>query len=215
MNPSATPPRVRPRDNPFRSACVDALDFVPIDADGGWSAIGRRLHKLGFRGAVIGPHGHGKTTVLQRLADHVTLPGTARGGRVSPRWIQVRPGDPGRVAELRHAVAEHDTLLMVDGYDLLGPVDRWAVRRRRRPVLVTSHGRTLLPTLLQCRTSPELLGRLIDRLSPTIHGRLDPPQIAALHRRHRGNLRDAFRELYDRVADGEFAEKSLTTASSV
>ena len=197
-------PPMSPSANPFRSACVDALDYEP--EGGGWDAIARRLRETNFRGAVIGSHGHGKTTLLLNLAEHVDLmPAMPRGSTVATSmWVQVRPDERGNLATVRRMVRGYPYLLSLDGYDLLPWRDRLRVLARRGPVLVTSHRRTMLPTVARCRTSPELLGRLIERLSPATRAALTDAAVAALYARHRGNVREALRELYDRLAAGEY-----------
>ena len=95
-------------------------------------------------------------------------------------------------------------VLFLDGYDLMSVRMRSALWRRRW-VVVTSHHKTALPTLLRCETDPELLGGLIQELSPAVRGAVDDAELRSLYARCGGNIRDALREMYDRVADGEFA----------
>ncbi|MEM6459508.1 MAG: hypothetical protein AAF710_08975 [Planctomycetota bacterium] len=192
---------VRPGDNPFRSARVDALGYRFIDEDEDEATIRRRWEAAGRRGAVIGPHGHGKTTLTLRLAPDDAL------------RFQVHADDASNRAELRKAVRHFRGVLVIDGYDLLGPIDQWRVGRRRGPVLVTSHRGTRLPTVAVCRTSPALLHELIGELSPATADRLGETGVSDLFGRHGGNVRDALRELYDRTATGEFgiAPQAATT----
>jgi hypothetical protein len=70
---------------------------------------------------------------------------------------------------------------------------RWSVRRAGG-LVITAHRRGRLPTLVECATTADLLDRIVRRLAPegTAH-----PSPAALFARHRGNIRDALRELYD------------------
>jgi hypothetical protein len=71
---------------------------------------------------------------------------------------------------------------------------RWRARRAAG-LIVTSHARGRLPLLIECATSPDLLERIVRRLSPAPAA--GAPSAAELFRRHQGNLRDALRELYD------------------
>ncbi|MEM9883577.1 MAG: hypothetical protein AAF800_11735 [Planctomycetota bacterium] len=181
---------VRPGDNPFRSARVDALFYRFTDEDeatirGRWEAAGRR-------GAVVGPHGRGKTTLTRRLAPDEAL------------RFQVHADDASNRVGLRHAVRHFRGVLVIDGYDLLGPMDRWRVLRRRGAVLVTSHRETRLPTVAVCRTTSALLRELVAELSPAAVERLGGAAIDELFVRHGGNVRDALRELYDRSGSCEF-----------
>jgi len=62
-------------------------------------------------------------------------------------------------------------------------------------LIITTHRPGRLPTLIACATNAALLDRIIQRLTPD---RLAAaPPAAELFTRHRGNLRNALRELYD------------------
>ena len=90
-------------------------------------------------------------------------------------------------------------ILLLDGAEQMG---RWAWRRFERRtrggggLIITTHRHGRLPTLLTCETTPDLLGDVMRELLP------DAPALSAattrdLFLRHRGNLREALRELYD------------------
>lgn len=187
---------VPPRDNPFRSACVDALGYVPPNGQT-WEEIESRIRAANFRGALVGPHGHGKSTLMHRLAK-LDVP----CARESHDVIQVQ-ADGSNLSDVKRALTIGPPRLFLDGYDLLP----WRLRRKvsRRPqVIVTSHRETKLPTLFRCETTPRLLGEVIGHLSPVVKQALADDAMAALYSAHHGNIRNALRELYDRVASGEF-----------
>ncbi|MEM9420643.1 MAG: hypothetical protein AAGA25_16570 [Planctomycetota bacterium] len=188
---------VKPGDNPFRSGCVDALGYRSPTGET-LQAIETRVRDAGFRGALVGPHGHGKSTLMHHLA---TLDPPSGADRHDV--LQVMP-DGSSVGSVKQALASDASRLFIDGYDLLPWRLRWALLRRTQ-VIITSHRKTRFPTLLQFETTPELLGQLIEQLSPEVFGRLGHQEIRALHARHEGNVRNVLRELYDRVAMGEFA----------
>jgi hypothetical protein len=62
---------------------------------------------------------------------------------------------------------------------------------------VTSHRPDLLPTLHECRTTPELF----EAIATELGGEKALQAASGLFVRHRGNLRDALRELYDVYAN--------------
>ncbi|MFW6060112.1 MAG: hypothetical protein ACODAQ_08010 [Phycisphaeraceae bacterium] len=184
-------------DNPFRMQRIEQVRFELQGAD--WPALMRRLETLRYRAAIVGPHGSGKTTLTEHLAPRLEAIG------YTVRLLRMNTDD-GRAlpAAWRDALATLTVhhILIADGYDLLHPLARRRLRRATRAaagLVVTTHRRTTrLPTLIHCRTSPALLGRLVTDLL----GRpLPEPVITALHHRHCGNLRDALRELYDRAAE--------------
>ena len=196
--------RVRPGDNPFRSEAVDGLGYCP-EAVGGWGVVEARWREAGYRGALVGPRGHGKTTLLFALAQRyrgggLRLPAGWPRAALVYRLPQGRSRLPG---VWRGRVRSDRRLVAIDGYERLGWWDRWLLGRRRGPTLVTAHRPTGLPTVVQCRTDGALLGRLIGRLSPAAAARLTGAEVEALRARHGGDVRLALRELYDRAGRGE------------
>lgn len=88
-------------------------------------------------------------------------------------------------------------VLFLDGAEQLGWLSWTAVRLRTRRaggLVVTSHRPGLLPTLFECQTSPELLTGIVEDLAGS------DVEVGELWAQHRGNVRDALRELYDRWA---------------
>lgn len=185
---------MRARDNPFAVQRILAIRYRLAGAT--WEELLERLAALDFRAAVVGSHGHGKTTLLEDL-----------GGRLAERGLRVRTATlrqgerrlgPARTAALFRDPHPRD-LLLVDGAEQLAPLAWWTLRRRSRAaagLLVTSHRPGLLPTLHACRTTPELLAGIVADLA----GPAGEEEIAELFARHGGDLRQALRELYDRSA---------------
>lgn len=180
----------RPADNPFASHRIDALDYRFADG-GGLVDVTTALARHGRRGAIVGPHGSGKTTLLDTLAE--SLEGEVVRARLSADTT--RP-----LARALHQLPSrvgpgHSVLL--DGAEQLGT---WAWRRFRQAsaaagtLVVTSHRQGRLATIHECRTTLTLLVELVLELDPVTADAVD---LGALFRRHQGNLRLCFRELYD------------------
>ena len=184
-------------DNPFRMQRLERLPFRPQTMH--WEALWRRLEALDYRAAIVGAHGSGKTTLLEALR----APLEARGFTTRLLFTNHEQG-PRLPADWRDALAQvtADQIVLADGYDVLHARARWRLRRATQQaggLIVTTHRRALLPTLLRCQTSTELLSELTADLAGQ---RLPADQIEALYRRHHGNLRAALRELYDMAAAG-------------
>lgn len=184
---------MRARDNPFRSQRLRALSY---QLDGStWADLLRRFEELGRRAALVGPRGHGKSTLLGALCARLERRGLSPL-RVTLRLEDRHPGE--RLAPLL-ARLDASSLLVVDSFDLLS---RRARRRTLRAAqgaagaLVTRHTAGDLPTLFVCRTSPDLLRRLVESLRGPRPAAGEPPP-GALFERHGGNLRRALGELYD------------------
>lgn len=189
------PQAARPCDNPFRVGRLDALGYVDHGADLG--TVVASLKQNNYRGALVGGHGTGKSTLLgavgDRLIEHGLSPmplfmNTEERGTLPLRW---------RIAVRR--AGEGDALLL-DGYDHL---PRWArlwVRYKAQyagALVVTSHRRCRLRTVAQMQTSPALLRTLVAELAGAAYAA--SVDCDALWHETQGNLRDALRRLYDRV----------------
>jgi len=186
---------IRPVDNPFASRYVEALPFrcAASNLD---DLIDRLVSQQG-RGAVVGPHGSGKTTLAEALAQRV-------GGDIVRIHLGTETRQPltstirslPRVVEPRHTI-------VLDGAEQLGPVAWWRTWRQLRSagtVVITGHKPGRLPVIHECSTDPDLLRELVAELSPEIVETFD---LDELFSRHQGNLRLCFRELYDVCATSE------------
>jgi hypothetical protein len=193
-------PGVLPRNNPFAVQRVVEIRYrLPENLT--WEDLLDRLAALRWRAAIVGPHGHGKSTLLEDLAPRLE----ARGFRV--RTISLREARPRLDREDRtvlRSLGPQDVLLL-DGAEQLGWLSWMSLRlstRKAGGLVITSHRSGLLPTLFECETTPELLGGIARELAGTD---LD---VEELYARHRGNVRDALRELYDRWAGRDVSPSS-------
>jgi hypothetical protein len=182
------------RDNPFAVHRV-LRERYRLD-EAGWDALVGRLAAQDWRGAIVGPHGSGKTTLLEDLAARLE----ARGWRA--HWLRLSAESSVVPAEFSRrvlpALGARDALL-VDGAEQLGIAAWWALclrARRSGALIATMHRAGRMPVVHRCATSPELLRGLADSLGAS----LAPADAVALHARHRGNIREALRELYDVAA---------------
>ncbi|MFP4056252.1 MAG: hypothetical protein ACLF0G_05220 [Candidatus Brocadiia bacterium] len=188
---------MKARHNPFRAQRLDALRFRPQGTT--WPRLMDRLAALGMRGAVVGPDGSGKTALLEALAPRLE----ARGFRVHRVGLDRQDRWPWRKVrrQLPRRLDRGDAVLL-DGADLLPRLGWRALERRTRRaggLVVAAHRPGLLPTLLECTTSPELLAELVAELAPADAPSLRPT-VDRLYRQHGGNLRAALRGLYDLYA---------------
>jgi hypothetical protein len=183
--------------NPFRTDRIHALDYQLLDDT--WDQFLARLAAFNYRAAIVGPHGHGKSTCLRALAPRLEH----LGFRVRTLFLNEEHPQfaPGFLETLGRELGSSDILLF-DGSEQL---NAWAWRRflrhtrNAKGVIITGHRPGRLPTLHTCHTTPELLDKLLQQLHA---GHCLPPgdSPASLVQRHQGNLRDIFFSLYDRLA---------------
>lgn len=62
---------MRARDNPFSSERILSVRFV----EGSWDEFLATLKSWNYRGAIVGPKGHGKTTLLEDLVPRLAALG--------------------------------------------------------------------------------------------------------------------------------------------
>ena len=90
--------------------------------------------------------------------------------------------------------------MLLDGADLMPRLAWWRFRRRARNargIIITSHRPGLLPTLINCTTTPELLDGIIVELLGENDGGRREHVVQRLFDEHNGNVRNALRTLYD------------------
>lgn len=190
------------RRNPFATRYVASARLTPRDADGvilDLPALVLRLGAIGGSGAIVGPHGTGKSTLLSHLAGCVEA-----GPR---RVVRTRLSSQRDVASCIRSIwnAPRGALVCIDSWELLGSMGRVVVRWIARGVgvglLVTSHRAAGMPTLVCCRGSRALLGALVGELPE--HGEwfgtaIVPADLDAVDAMTGGDMRRAFDLLYDR-----------------
>jgi hypothetical protein len=212
---------MRARDNPFSTDRVLRFRYRPQGVT--WDALMARLEALHWRAAIVGPEGAGKTTLLEDLAPRlrergftphlVGLEPVEGRGRRPPVWEgpsgpdgTVRAGrgrKPAPTLEPSRVFGPHDVLL-VDGADALRWLDWLRFKRLTRHaggLVITTHRPARLPTLVECATSPALLAEIVEALLGPAEAEAWRGRAEALFARHRGNVREALRELYDLYGD--------------
>jgi len=189
---------MRACDNPFR---VQRLARLAYRLEGTtWDQLLARFAALDHRAAIVGPEGHGKSTLLGELGARLE----ARRFRL--RTVTLRRGERQLSVLDRARLLDGATacdLLLVDGAQELAPREWRRLRDHSRHaggLLITSHRPGLLPTLHECRTTPALLDELMRQLLAG-ETAIEVAELAAVSESfacHRGNLRDALLAAYDR-----------------
>jgi hypothetical protein len=187
---------MRPRDNPFAAHRVESVPFR-FPAGSNWDALLSRCAAAKWRGAIVGPHGSGKTALLDQLAPRLR----ERGFKPHLSRITAAStlGEKESVLALVRTLRAPDFLLL-DGAEQFSTREWLRLYSAASPLagcLITVHRTSRLPTLLETKTSPALLAELAAELAGE---RLSQAEAASLFKRHNGNLRDCLRDLYDRHA---------------
>ena len=177
--------RTRPGAMPFLfpPGC-NADTLIAALASGGW------------RGAIVGPHGSGKSALLATL-----VPAIEQAGR---RVLQTTLHDGQRAMPPGWddgAAAGEPAVVVVDGYEQLS---RWSrsrlartCRRRDWGLLVTSHAPVGLPIIRQTEPDLDVARQVVAELTRHLSHPIPDAEIAARFEKHRGDLREMLFDLYD------------------
>ena len=202
MNPASTAfSPVSARNNPFVVQRTDAIPFdfrdTPFD---GMDDFFDHVSRSQFRGAIVGKHGRGKTTLLCDL-------NRALKDRNMDCELLFIPRNRAEQGELLGGSTEkgrRGTILLVDGIERLPFLRRQQLiseSKRFAGFIATTHRRGRLPTLLRCQTSVETLMSILKSLGT--NSQQTQSAARALLSTHRGNIRSVLRDLYDGFASGE------------
>jgi len=190
---------MRARDNPFRTERIQEWRYR-FSAGKSWQTLCDRLRTMRFRGAIVGPHGCGKTTLIEDLCGQLAAAGHKVDGlrinsESSRHWR--RP-----LTRLeRYGLAE--TIVVIDGAEQIGWWQWRGVLTRSqawRGLIITTHRPGRLPVLYECQPEFAVLRDMVGHLAPELFESLSD-RLPALFQDHQGNLRLCLRSLYDWVAE--------------
>ena len=190
-------PNTAPSQNPFSTRRIrpGAMEYLFPDGESCHSLI-ERLQQNDWWGEIIGPHGSGKSSLLAWL-----VPEIDRQGRHTVR-VELHNGQrrlPLKLRRLRKLTAP--TVLVVDGYEQLGPWGRFRLkrfcRRRRLGLVVTAHATVGFPDLFHTVSNTEVARLLVDRLLANYQRLLDGQDVSQAYARQEGNIRELLFDLYD------------------
>lgn len=182
--------------NPFSTRFVrpGALEYL-FPAGVSSEQLVERLERSGWRGEIVGPHGSGKSTLLAAL-----LPLVAKRGWEIQRY-DLHNGERWLPRGWLSRLCASSTLLVIDGYEQLGHLERWRVRRAmkgpNRGLLVTAHESVGLPRLWTTTIDVDRAQALLTRLLPPGCTSISSADLSAALARHPTDLRSAWFELYD------------------
>jgi hypothetical protein len=159
-----------------------------------------RLRDTRCWGQIVGPHGSGKSTLRCLLAEQAADYGiqvVCFSLHDRQQWMP-----RGWKKTVWNAFeAGRSTMVIVDGFEQLGRFAQWHLkhicRTRSWGLLVTAHEDVGLPSLYRTLTSIDLADELVESLLPADETRITRLEIHQAFRRHEGNLRQVFSDLYD------------------
>lgn len=154
-----------------------------------------RLESQGWLGEIIGPHGTGKSSLLEALA-----PELASRRRVV-RFQLTATSPRLSLGQLFGGRWDAKTLVVIDGYEQLGAAARGLLAARRRlsgaGMLVTAHSRCGFPVLCETEGSEPRLAAIVEELVAGSGATISRSEVAQALQAAGGDMRDALFRLYD------------------
>jgi GTPase SAR1 family protein len=188
---------MRAKENPFAVHRVSQFRYQWSEAK--WCSAIMQLESISYQGAIVGPHGCGKTTLLEDLIDRLR----SRGQQTF--FFQLHTGERRLplAVESQFTNLPPKTIALLDGAEQLSSW-RWRqlanyFRRSGRPFIVTLHQAGRWPIWFQCKSDLAILNQMVDELLQGAVADCDETN-RHLYAKHQGNIRDALREWYDLMA---------------
>ena len=159
---------MRARDNPFAKEILEKrLAYDPTLAGLSWGEIDGALEARGYRCAIAGPHGTGKSTLLDALAIRL------QAQEFHVRRLFFNDEAPPSVKTITRKTGDitASTIVLCDGAERLSALHWLYLRLRTRSaagLVITVHGDSCrLPTAIRLESSRKLFEALLDRLGVT------------------------------------------------
>ena len=185
---------MKSHSNPFASRCMESIPYQFTDIS--LHTVMEQLASQNFRGSITGPKGSGKTTLLETIGRQLGQTG------FSCDYLYFKKDSKLRCRQQLKPVTGEDiskTAYLIDGTEQLSRFEwsrLYSKIKLSGAVVLTAHVKSPLPPLIHTQTSPSLLYDLVLKLN----GKTDmisEQAVFDLYHRHKGDIRQALRELYD------------------
>lgn len=183
--------------NPFSTRFVRP-GAIPFHFREGESAeqLVENLRRNHWLGEIIGPHGTGKSTLLETLK-----PLIENAGRFIVHLKLTAEAPSLKTSELFGGVWNAKTLILIDGYEQLRLPACCILAARRRltgaGMLITAHRPMGFPPLYQTGASEPIFNDLVELLVRETNSTITRTEAAQALQAANGNVRDALFQLYD------------------
>jgi hypothetical protein len=182
------------RDNPFAPGRLErVLGFDPALAGATWESLEEKWRTFGYRAAVTGHRGAGKSALLRAWAKRCDSPVVLHFNEQRRRLDE---------ADRRELAEGAGRLWFIDGEDYLHRSDRrelYQATKAAAGILVTRYRPGSWPELIRLASSPAIAEVLLERAAGA-HGERFRRELPRRFGRCRGNLRELLLECYDDLA---------------
>ena len=189
-----------PSQNPFRSSVLQAQPYCMAEENK--QALLAKLNQLHYFACLRGPHGTGKSTLMQELAAFMKQEGK------EVRWFSLHLHSSYREKQMVLTAiwqAPHSQLHFLDGGETLGLLQwywfclrmKWA----RKHLVATTHWPSPLPTLFKTNKNLHLLIEIVKTLAGELWSAEFERFVRASFNKHMGNGREVLQDCYHYCAE--------------
>ena len=180
--------------NPFSFRHVTSLTyFFPPETTP--ALLAERFEHCGQAAQIIGPHGTGKSTLLETLVQRLK----------PPVYKTVLRDHQRRLSADFFEYCSKNCVVVIDGYEQLSALSRWRLWLKRRrlgfKLLITAHRPVFgWPILYETAPDRETYNRILQTLlenETKNETRIDSQMFDLLYTKHHGNMRRILLDLYD------------------
>jgi GTPase SAR1 family protein len=160
-----------------------------------------RLDAAGGRGQIVGPHGCGKSTLMNALKRHFESQGIAvRHVMLTSSSAKLPKQFTSPINALDHSDGA-GSLLLLDGYEQLNWWQRmrlrWRCRHLKCGLIVTCHRDLGLPTIAALTPDIERLRLVVSQLISAASGRPSEDELEQIYQVSKCDIRECIFQLYD------------------
>ena len=192
----------------YAQAFVESFQYkFPLSTLIGCKTLKEKLAGAGLCGQILGPHGSGKSTLIESFAEYLGLTGLKvikealhNNQRSLPQSLLSKLSV---LPDRSSGFAPENTLLILDGYEQLTLLNGIRLirlcRRKNLGLLITAHSRQLFagPVLYRTKTSGDTLEKIVSYLIGESKFVPGETLLGDLRKKHRENTRAVLDGLYD------------------
>ena len=190
-------------DNPFRRSAIANIRYEITSED--LQHILDKLKIQNYCGAILGPHGSGKSTLMEDIQHGL------EGEGKKTQWIRIHKESEKSVkrAAIKKILAcDVNTINFLDGAESLGVINwitlAYKIKKKRRTLIATTHYPCPLPRIFKTYTSQAQALELTQKLAAEYWNPTLEAVAKNAYTKNKGDVREVFRACYLYLSHREY-----------